>query len=116
MRHNDRNRSTPPESASILERLGPLAAGLVILCPLVAAAIFYVGTHVTTVDLGYTLARARKQHEASLEASKGLALEVAALKAPERLQKLAGPLGLLQPSSDQVVFLGTPDAVAEASR
>lgn len=73
----------------LVAELGPLGQSVLIAAPIVAAALFYVWTHVTTVQLGYALSRAGEVHERLLEENRGLRIENAALRAPDRLKKLA---------------------------
>lgn len=90
--------------------LGPLGTSLVLVLPVVGAALFYVWTHITTVQLGYRLSEEAEVHQQMLEANRGLRVEVAALKAPERLKELGRTkFGLLPPRTEQVVNLpGAP--------
>lgn len=84
--------------------LGPIGVSLGIALPVVMAALFYVWTNVTTVRLGYELSEAAKAHRELLEENRGLRVEVAALKAPDRLARLAKlHHGLAPPQSEQVV-------------
>lgn len=86
--------------------LGPLGTSVAVAIPVVLAALFYVWTQVTTVRLGYELSKAAKAHKNLLEENRGLRIEVAALKAPERLERLAKiHHGLAPPRSEQVIEL-----------
>lgn len=86
--------------------LGPLGTSVTVAIPVVLAALFYVWTQVTTVRLGYELSKAAKAHQRLLEENRGLRIEVAALKAPERLQRLAKiHHGLAPPRTEQVIEL-----------
>jgi cell division protein FtsL len=69
--------------------LGPIGFSVGLAVPVVMAALFYVWTNVTTVRLGYELSEAAKAHKELLEQNRGLRVEVAALKAPDRLERLA---------------------------
>ncbi len=86
--------------------LGPLGTALALVLPVVAAALFYVWTHITTVQLGYQLSEAAEAHQQLLEENRGLRVEVAALRAPERLKELGrNKFNLLPPRTEQVVQL-----------
>ena len=86
--------------------LGPIGISVGIAVPVVMAALFYVWTNVTTVRLGYELSEAAKAHRELLEENRGLRVEVAALKAPDRLARLAKlQHGLAPPQSEQVIEL-----------
>jgi hypothetical protein len=104
----------PGRASALFDRLlpdglGPIGGGVLLVAPLVISSLFYVSTHATTVRLGYSLAEARRHHERSLETNKAEKLGVAALRAPARLMAMAAPLGLGQPTSEQVVRLGAGD-------
>lgn len=84
--------------------LGPLGTSILVAIPVVAAALFYVWTHVTTVSLGYKLSEAGAAHERLLEHNHALRIRAAALRSPDRLQKLAERrFGLVPPKTEQVV-------------
>lgn len=86
--------------------LGPIGLSVGIAVPVVMAALFYVWTNVTTVRLGYELSEAAKVHRELLEENRGLRVEVAALKAPDRLARLARlHHGLAPPETEQVIEL-----------
>ena len=88
-----------------LDRPGPIGVALLIAAPVTAAALFYVWTHITTVRLGYELSEAGEAHRALLERHRALKLDVAALKAPQRLRRLGQSYGLGAPRPEQVVHL-----------
>jgi cell division protein FtsL len=91
---------------SFEDGLGPLGTALVLVLPVAAAALFYVWTHITTVQLGYELSEAAEAHQQMLEENRGLRIEVAALKAPERLKELGRTQYRLEPpKTEQVVEL-----------
>ncbi len=84
--------------------LGPVVTAVMLAIPVVAAALFYVWTHVSTVRLGYEMSEAAKQHRALLEVNRGLRIEVAALKSPERLEKLGRTkYELAPPTAKQII-------------
>ena len=86
--------------------LGPIGISVGIAAPIVLAALFYVWTNVTMVRLGYELSEAAKVHRELLEENRGLRVEVAALKAPDRLARLAKlHHGLAPPETAQVIEL-----------
>jgi cell division protein FtsL len=86
--------------------LGPIGFSVGIAVPVVMAALFYVWTNVTMVRLGYELSEAAKIHQELLEQNRGLRVEVAALKAPDRLARLAKlHHGLAPPATEQVIEL-----------
>lgn len=83
---------------------GPVGMTLMLVSPVVAAALFYVWAEMTTVHLGYQLSRASEMHRKLLEENRGLRIEVAALRAPERLKRIAEDRFHLEPpKTEQVV-------------
>lgn len=87
-----------------LVTLGPIGNAIVIAAPMVGAALFYVWAEITTVRLGYALSQAGEAHRVLLEENRGLRIEAAALRAPERLKRLAEERYRLEPPrSEQVV-------------
>ena len=84
--------------------LAPIITALLLVAPVVAAALFYVWTRVSTVRLGYDLSRAGEMNRRLNEENRGLRIEVASLKAPERLKQLAETqYHLAPPRTQQVV-------------
>lgn len=66
----------------------------------------YVWCRVQVVHLGYLLSEVHRSHTRLLNDNKKLHLELARLKAPERVQRIAiEQLGLKHPSKDQIVVL-----------
>ena len=66
----------------------------------------YVWCRVQVVELGYQLSDIHGLHTRLLNDNKKLRLELARLKAPERVERIAiQQLGLRHPSKDQIVVL-----------
>ena len=85
---------------------GPLVIAFVAVAPVTAAAVFFVWSRITTVQLGYALSNAAASHQRLLEENRALRLEVAALRATARLERLAREVYQLgPPGPDQVVVL-----------
>ena len=84
---------------------GPMATALCLAAPVVAAALFFVWTRVTTIRLGYALSRATESHSRLLAERASLRLDVAALKSPKRLAKLAKNRGLAPPAPERIMPL-----------
>ena len=84
---------------------GPLVTVLCLAAPVVAAALFYTWTRVTAVRLGYALSRETATQRRLLTQQDALRLDVAALKSPNRLAKLASDRGLAPPTPDRILPL-----------
>ncbi len=71
-----------------------------------ACAIFYIGTHIQAVNLGYDIGQELQRKEALIEENKRLDLEIARLKSPTRIETEAKEkLGLTLPKTQQVFYL-----------
>lgn len=96
---------------------GVLVKTMLIVAPVLAAALFYVWAEVTTVRMGYMMSQASDAHRVLLEENRGLRIEVAALRAPERLERLAIERYKLEPpKSEQVIRLEGSDPIVKAER
>ena len=71
------------------ENLSPLSLTVLFLLPIVAAALFNVWIHVATIHLGYELSAEARIHETLVEKNRGIRVEIATLKSPDRLKQLA---------------------------
>lgn len=88
--------------------LTPVVLALLLVAPVVCAALFYVWSHVATVRLGYEMSESSDEHRALLEENRALRIEVSSLKAPERLKQLAAEYQLSAPRPEQIVRLEAP--------
>ena len=84
--------------------LGPIGLFLGLLAPVAASAVFLVWTRVTTLRLGYELARAQADLQTLEEENRVLTTEVSAERSPERLRRMAREYGLRPPAREQVGF------------
>jgi len=84
---------------------------LVALVLCTAAATSHVWTRLKAIELGYRLSKASKQHAKLLEINRRLRIEVALLKSPDRIARIASEeLGMQQPRPGQVRRLWLPRA------
>ena len=73
---------------------------------ILVGAFTYVWCRVQVVNLGYRLSEAHRVHSRLVDDNKKLHLELARLRAPERVEQVATrQLGLKHPNKDQVVLL-----------
>jgi cell division protein FtsL len=83
-----------------------LATIVAIFLWLLLSGFGYVWCRVQVVELGYQLSEIHRQHSRLLNDNKKLHLELARLRAPERVQRIAiEQLGLKHPTKDQIVVL-----------
>lgn len=83
-----------------------LTTAIAIFVWLLLSGFGYVWCRVQVVKLGYQLSDSHQLHTRLLNDNKKLHLELARLKAPERVQRIAiEQLGLKQPTKDQIVVL-----------
>ena len=81
-------------------------AWLLLLLILIVAAFVHVHAKLTAVELGYALSVAASEHQQLLTDQHSLQVEVATLRSPQRLRKLAiEKLGLVEPNSTQLLRL-----------
>lgn len=81
----------------------PVTRAILVAAPVVAAALFYVWAHLTTVLLGYRISEAAERLQELREQNRSLRLEAASLRAPERLERIAVRFGLAPPVRGQVI-------------
>jgi cell division protein FtsL len=78
-------------------------AWLLLLLILVVAAFVHVHAKLTAVELGYALSTAASEHQQLVSDQHSLQIEVATLRSPQRLRKLAiEKLGLVEPNVTQL--------------
>ena len=71
-----------------------------------ASGFAYVWCQTQVVNLGYRLSEAHRQNTKLVDENKKLHLELARLRAPERVEQVAvRQLGLKHPNKDQIVVL-----------
>jgi len=70
------------------------------------SGIGYVWSNFERTQIGYDLSQLKKEELKLMEINRKLRLEIATLKAPQRLQAIAEKkLGLRQPTSEQIIVL-----------
>ena len=89
---------------------GWVALLLVTAAVVTGAAIAQVWTHLQVIQYGYKISTSSKQRAALLETNRRLRIEVALLKNPARVAKLAAHYGLRPAEPEQLrrVRLGQP--------
>jgi cell division protein FtsL len=79
---------------------------LVVAMVFIGSSLFYVWSHHQIISLGYETSQASREEQAFLQENKQLRLELAALKAPSRIEKLAQQrLGLGTPQKEQLIIV-----------
>lgn len=87
-----------------------LGAFLTMIVLTSTCAVFYIGTHVQAVNLGYKLSQELQKKESLIEENKRLDLEIARLKSPTRIEEEAKEVfGLVLPKTQQVYYLSRWD-------
>lgn len=88
--------------------IAPSRRGIVVVLLLVTAVITaattsQVWTHLRAIDLGYKISRASKKNAELLEINRRLRIEVALLKSPARVARIAREeLGMSEPRPEQI--------------
>jgi cell division protein FtsL len=79
---------------------------MVLLLVFVGELLAYTWCRVQYVNVGYELSRVTEKHAALTTLQNSLKVELARLKSPARIEKIArDKLGLVRPTPDQVITL-----------
>ena len=101
-----KKKRSPRKSAKRKWRQRHITATIAIFLWLLLSGFAYVWCRVQVVHLGYLLSHVHRLHKRLLNDNKKLHLELARLKAPERVERIAiQQLGLNHPTKDQIVVL-----------
>jgi cell division protein FtsL len=72
----------------------------------ITGSVFYIGTHVKAVNLGYKINQEVQRKEKIIEENKKLNLEIATLMSPTRIEHEAtAQLGFSLPKPNQIIYL-----------
>jgi cell division protein FtsL len=86
--------------------LGPIKYLIGLLAIFVPGTLVYIWLHVQTVSFSYDIAKTQKQKRELLEMNKKLRIQLANLKSPERIERIAlTQLGLKPPEKGQIEIL-----------
>jgi cell division protein FtsL len=101
--------STSIGRARVLERKGNdglVTSVLFTIAILVSASLFYTWSRVEVVKIGYEIFNANAEMRRLDQENKELILEIATLKSPKRIERIAREeLGLIPPKEEQTVIL-----------
>jgi cell division protein FtsL len=79
---------------------------LVVALVFIGCSLFYVWSHHQIISLGYETSEAAREEQALLQENKRLRLELASLKAPGRIERMAQhELGLVAPQKEQLIIV-----------
>jgi cell division protein FtsL len=79
---------------------------LVVAAGFIGCSLFYVWSHHQIISLGYEISQASGEEQQLLEENKKLRLELAALKAPSRIERMAQQkLGFVTPQKEQLIIV-----------
>ena len=79
---------------------------IVLLVAFMGELLFYTWCRVQYVNAGYALSRASKYHQQLLSLQNNLKVELARLKSPQRIEKIAKQrLGLVHPTREQFIVI-----------
>lgn len=72
----------------------------------IACSLFYVWSHHQIISLGYETSQAAQEEQALQQENNRLRLELASLKAPGRIERMAQEeLGLVPPQKEQLIIV-----------
>ena len=78
-----------------------MRGSLVLAVPLVAVVLFSVWQHFELLQYGYRIERLRQEYSRQQELNRHLRLEIAALRSPARIERVAtGQLRMVMPAGD----------------
>ncbi len=79
---------------------------LVLAVVFIACSLFYVWSHQQIISLGYEISQAGREEQELLQENKKLRLDLAALKSPGRIERIASrELGLVSPKKEQLIIV-----------
>lgn len=79
---------------------------IILLAIFVPGVLFYIWVHFQMVSLSYDIARTQKQKRELMEINKKLRIQLASLKSPERIERIAlTKLGLKPPAKGQLEII-----------
>jgi len=79
---------------------------LLIMAVFLGEMFAYAWTRMQCIRVGYEITKESKRHEQLVRVQKNLKVELARLKSPNRIAKIATQkLGLVMPTSDQMVVI-----------
>ena len=67
--------------------------------------MIYAWQHLSSIEYGYKIEAQKIERDALLEQNRGLRLQEASLRDPERIEQLAARMGLVAPHAGQVMHL-----------
>lgn len=71
-----------------------------------AELLFYTWSRVQCIETGYEISSATKHHQDLITLQNNLKIELASLKSPERIAKIAkNQLGLITPTIEQMIII-----------
>jgi len=87
------------------KRAREIAMFSVSLAVLFFFTMIYAWQHLSSIEYGYKIEAQKIERDALLEQNRGLRLQEASLRDPERIEQLAARLGLVAPQAGQVMHL-----------
>ncbi|MBA4392402.1 MAG: cell division protein FtsL [Desulfobacca sp.] len=86
--------------------VGPIKLLIILLAFFVPGVLVYIWLHVQTVNFSYDIAKTQKQKRELSEMNKKLRIQLANLKSPERIERIAlTQLGLKPPEKGQIEII-----------
>lgn len=79
---------------------------LILAIVFIGCSLSYVWSHHQIIALGYEVSQAAREEQELLQENKKLRLELAALKSPARIERMASrDLGLVAPQKEQLIIV-----------
>ncbi len=98
--------SFPTESRAKGVNRNLIFVALVVALVFIGCSLFYVWSHHQIIALGYETSQFTREEQELLQANQKLRLELAALKSPGRIERMAlQELGLVTPQREQLIIV-----------
>ena len=93
-----------------------VASALIVAALLLAIGLFHVSRRKHILHLGYQLSQARGDLRLLREENRRLRVELSVLTNPERIERLARSLGMIEPLAGQIRVVNGPSTTRERTR
>jgi cell division protein FtsL len=90
-----------------------VAGYLFIIIGILIVAFIWISTQIYVTSMGYTISSLQKEMHRLENLQRMLLVDVASLRAAERIEKMATKMGLIIPDKVEVIYLPKPDYITK---
>jgi len=104
----EQDASLPPRAEAGTKEVNRnlIFVALILAFVFIGCSLFYVWSHHQIIALGYEVSQTAREEQELLQENKRLRLELAALKSPARIERMASrDLGLVPPQKEQLIIV-----------